>query len=260
MEGDRMIRYSDFKNFAFQSTPSAWRETFPGIAFYQSEGISIHSLRMEGDLMALIHAIPDIVFQSTPSAWRETTFTDLERQSQGISIHSLRMEGDPQLDILDATGQHFNPLPPHGGRQKWFCIIMGDYVFQSTPSAWRETCRSQEEVPRMVYFNPLPPHGGRRQCRRNGRKNILHFNPLPPHGGRLGTVKGFCDPAEFQSTPSAWRETVLMLVKPSIRIFQSTPSAWRETRWRQKKRQRRWHFNPLPPHGGRLRTSGIRLS
>ena len=117
MEGDRMIRYSDFKNFAFQSTPSAWRETFPGIAFYQSEGISIHSLRMEGDLMALIHAIPDIVFQSTPSAWRETTFTDLERQSQGISIHSLRMEGDfVTLFYFHLCTAHFNPLPPHGGR------------------------------------------------------------------------------------------------------------------------------------------------
>ena len=202
-----MIRYSDFKNFAFQSTPSAWRETFPGIAFYQSEGISIHSLRMEGDLMALIHAIPDIVFQSTPSAWRETTFTDLERQSQGISIHSLRMEGDPQLDILDATGQHFNPLPPHGGRQKWFCIIMGDYVFQSTPSAWRETCRSQEEVPRMVYFNPLPPHGGRpMNCHITMKKVLISIHSLRMEGDQ----KWFCiimGDYVFQSTPSAWRET-----------------------------------------------------
>ena len=68
-----MILYSDFKNFAFQSTPSAWRETvYHGTGFFQfivhfnplpphggrplsdlAPGeylsISIHSLRMEGD-------------------------------------------------------------------------------------------------------------------------------------------------------------------------------------------------------------------
>ncbi len=34
---------------------------------------------------------------------------------------------------------------------------------------------------------------------------------------------------EFQSTPSAWRETVQLLHLDMSVIFQSTPSAWRET-------------------------------
>ena len=34
--------------------------------------------------------------------------------------------------------------------------------------------------------------------------------------------------------------------------FQSTPSAWRETYLLQRSRLHLVHFNPLPPHGGRL--------
>ena len=79
---------------------------------------------------------------------------------------------------------------------------------------------------------------------------------------------------EFQSTPSAWRETVQLLHLDMSVIFQSTPSAWREThaivrvdapnyisihslRMEGDCRSpiaalRILHFNPLPPHGGRL--------
>ena len=33
----------------------------------------------------------------------------------------------------------------------------------------------------------------------------------------------------FQSTPSAWRETIGTADGGGVEIFQSTPSAWRET-------------------------------
>ena len=33
-----------------------------------------------------------------------------------ISIHSLRMEGDSILVTKWIEKEHFNPLPPHGGR------------------------------------------------------------------------------------------------------------------------------------------------
>ena len=78
-----------------------------------------------------------------------------------ISIHSLRMEGD--LDEVKA--------------ELW------NKIFQSTPSAWRETTRGLETrnsldisihslrmegdsmsmwlIHTTIYFNPLPPHGGR---------------------------------------------------------------------------------------------------
>ena len=81
----------------------------------------------------------------------------------------------------------------------------------------------------------------------------------------------------FQSTPSAWRETDRTVAGTGKAVFQSTPSAWRETilaripgwercisihslRMEGDKRGigcglEAVHFNPLPPHGGRLRIS-----
>ena len=79
-----------------------------------------------------------------------------------ISIHSLRMEGDGKFSSKSGRGQ----------------------LFQSTPSAWRET----------RHFLPCS-YGD------------VHFNPLPPHGGRLAGVAAGTVPMSFQSTPSAWRET-----------------------------------------------------
>ena len=89
-------------------------------------------------------------FQSTPSAWRETVRNDLD----GVEW------------------KYFNPLPPHGGRPKkggtvigWIDISIhslrmeGDFdscrvyqvgmIFQSTPSAWRETNQCDLH---LVYF------------------------------------------------------------------------------------------------------------
>ena len=146
-----------------------------------------------------------------------------------ISIHSLRMEGDTRISIPYLANGHFNPLPPHGGRHSTVVLpaprsaisihslrMEGDrspsncdiaqWIFQSTPSAWRET----------VHF--LTSCAAPR-----------HFNPLPPHGGRLDLS---CHP-------------------PSFKLFQSTPSAWRETCGRRGRGTGRGYFNPLPPHGGR---------
>ena len=78
--------------------------------------ISIHSLRMEGDEEALARTA-----------------------GCNISIHSLRMEGDLVISSGFGDDRDFNPLPPHGGRQTlpYMRELLG--VFQSTPSAWRET-------------------------------------------------------------------------------------------------------------------------
>ena len=101
----------------FQSTPSAWRETPSALWERCSFEISIHSLRMEGDGVGVNATIYGNVFQSTPSAWRETDcqiFGTFFHNS--ISIHSLRMEGDSILPGDWIARNHFNPLPPHGGR------------------------------------------------------------------------------------------------------------------------------------------------
>ena len=100
-------------------------------------------------------------------------------------------------------------------------------------------------------FNPLPPHGGRHRpvmwcisicrisihsLRMEGDVALVgligigcHFNPLPPHGGRPDCVGYAAGDVGFQSTPSAWRETVCQ---------ERGLISWK-------------NFNPLPPHGGR---------
>ena len=78
--------------------------------------ISIHSLRMEGDPACSGTASSPESFQSTPSAWRETPF-----------------------QYAHGRCTHFNPLPPHGGRQY----------------------HPAQHSRRSGHFNPLPPHGGR---------------------------------------------------------------------------------------------------
>ena len=107
--------------------------------------ISIHSLRMEGD----------------PYQVQACIYADV------ISIHSLRMEGDRRRNIRRS--------------------ILS--LFQSTPSAWRET-----------------KHHTASKTERN------HFNPLPPHGGRPSKNPSIQSTTTFQSTPSAWRETINSLL------------------------------------------------
>ena len=191
----------------FQSTPSAWRETEPEEEPEEEPDISIHSLRMEGDGNALPQIISAILFQSTPSAWRETQGERHSGQCGHISIHSLRMEGDITSSLSLLLDRDFNPLPPHGGRP----------------------CRRTGSHSPLYHFNPLPPHGGRlvdaayqtyvitfQSTPSAWREtlpflsflsNFLYFNPLPPHGGRHKCKKGGVTMETFQSTPSAWRET-----------------------------------------------------
>ena len=124
------------------------------------------------------------VFQSTPSAWRETVFNFGDYRVNEISIHSLRMEGDAHRGILNhKTIISIHSLRMEGDSPRCRFVFWFN-LFQSTPSAWRET-----------------PHGA---------DFVFWFNL-------------------FQSTPSAWRETFAPFTFHSQSGFQSTPSAWRET-------------------------------
>ncbi len=155
------------------------------------------------------------------------------RLLRGISIHSLRMEGDCRIGRSISAGQYFNPLPPHGGRLT---------LFDRLDSG---NCN----------FNPLPPHGGRHcftgivRCKYGISIHSLRME------GDCRNHQWNCCARKFQSTPSAWRETLLFLGGGTGRVisihslrmegdrtthrrrspdwtFQSTPSAWRETRSR----------------------------
>ena len=98
-------------------------------------------------------------------------------------------------------------------------------IFQSTPSAWRETLVNPIRCRLQCNFNPLPPHGGRPETaadldrwegisihslRMEGDllahsyipRRQRNFNPLPPHGGRHGDVyKLLFDRADFNPLP-----------------------------------------------------------
>ena len=128
------------------------------------------------------------------------------------------------------TSCHFNPLPPHGGRLADTGKTDAVNEFQSTPSAWRETAA----------------YGGSFSC--------AIFQSTP--SAWRETFAGWLRPVDseiFQSTPSAWRETLILRRIFAASVFQSTPSAWRETSLSCSESQVPDHFNPLPPHGGRLR-------
>ena len=126
-------------------------------------------------------------------------------------------------------------------------------LFQSTPSAWRETLCCFPAVSAVVIsihslrmegdLCRVPPCGAgnisihslrmegdhyRRSC---SRRRMRYFNPLPPHGGRPKmSYAQRLELYKFQSTPSAWRETHQRTAGKSLCAqFQSTPSAWRET-------------------------------
>ena len=184
MEGDKRRMRQFGCHFLFQSTPSAWRETAGGFAFvlYPS-------------------------FQSTPSAWRETYTGTYYVTDIAISIHSLRMEGDSFLDQIHTADLYFNPLPPHGGRR------LEPHQAGRSRSISIHSLRMEGDRICVLfstlyfYFNPLPPHGGRHREKKTKRNaTIISIHSLRMEGDRLYILIEH-PPLEFQSTPSAWRET-----------------------------------------------------
>ena len=261
MEGDYSHRLISALCRRFQSTPSAWRETTEHLLRRNRQSlISIHSLRMEGDVSELPVKPVRIAFQSTPSAWRETCCIRSFTCSCVISIHSLRMEGDAvSFEPYRRTAISIHSLRMEGDDTIFPCLR---YLIISIHSL-----RMEGDCIPAVF-----PVGS------------IHFNPLPPHGGRLVSSRISTLVMLFQSTPSAWRETPGSSGKyvsgkisihslrmegdvgcfrqiDSAKTFQSTPSAWRETYDQRFSKDWIFHFNPLPPHGGRrlnVVTTGIR--
>ena len=133
-----------------------------GAGIIQQDPISIHSLRVEGDGVTPRQQLPRQRFQSTPSVWRETR--PLPRGS--------------------AKGQHFNPLPPCGGRHFDNIDLYAD-----------------------IDFNPLPPCGGRRNAPLAQHVAVtISIHSLRVEGDR-SLLKRRWYQNGFQSTPSVWRET-----------------------------------------------------
>ena len=192
----------------FQSTPSAWRETRLMIHPGQEYMISIHSLRMEGDRCTPGTPADASYFNPLPPHGGRLRRVPCWIRQKAISIHSLRMEGDENgfllVDNIFCISIHSLRMEGDAADRPKRSAVK---VFQSTPSAWRETQVTVCVHNRRTHFNPLPPHGGR-LISKLLPPEVAHFNPLPPHGGRLTSLLLPLKALLFQSTPSAWRETL----------------------------------------------------
>ena len=168
-----------------------------------------------------------------------------------ISIHTLRMEGDHGFMRLSSflwisihTLRMEGDRPTSRARRRFRISIHtlrmeGDMGVSVSPDIFKE-----------ISIHTLRMEGDA---------------TLPPRRVRA--------PSRFQSTPSAWRVTVMDFKQGDVTVFQSTPSAWRVTcidlrdhlgalisihtlrmegdsarRWRSSLGTR--YFNPHPPHGG----------
>ena len=100
--------------------------------------ISIHSLRMEGDfLVCTIFHRHSISIHSLRMEGDRPYVSSV--QLQHISIHSLRMEGDhPGSHAIYGTCISIHSLRMEGDKAAMSAPFVAN-IFQSTPSAWRET-------------------------------------------------------------------------------------------------------------------------
>ena len=169
-------------------------------------------------------------FQSTPSAWRETPFYGFIFPPGHISIHSLRMEGDVlgYSNTRDALAISIHSLRMEGDSPD-FLIQLATQLFQSTPSAWRET----GTVAETNFAQPISIHSLRMEGDHHQEYAIpgdLRFQSTPSAWRETAFRCRPCQYSnQFQSTPSAWRETRNSPEYRTAWLFQSTPSAWRET-------------------------------
>ena len=143
MEGDYR-RCGDCNAYlGFQSTPSAWRETYVSSDAFAASHISIHSLRMEGDRPHPRWTQFRSHFNPLPPHggrhWIDGFFDKFAK----ISIHSLRMEGDAYSTMLFSTIKSFQSTPSAWRETHTAEQYDGqENAIQTTPSAWRETTQN----------------------------------------------------------------------------------------------------------------------
>ena len=193
---------------------------------------------------------PTRVFQSTPSAWRETTLREKKILALIISIHSLRVEGDGLHILADTRVKHFNPLPPRGGRLPYerFC---GTYIMISIHSLRVEGDFNRIAACEIVVISihSLRVEGDIKRLDHSERQRIsIHSLRVE---GDPGNMCYNINKIRFQSTPSAWRETVYRRQKrqrTSISIHSLRVEGDDKA---YKPSFASGYFNPLPPRGGR---------
>ena len=154
----------------------------------------------------------------------------LTSRAAAISIHSLRVEGDVYgfRLVVVRNGISIHSLRVEGDG-KPMEMMFTPYLFQSTPSAWRETQSRHISVnAECISIHSLRVEGDLISLRASDVVNKFQSTP----SAWRETTKPFnvYSPKLFQSTPSAWRETGTCPKQDGLALgFQSTPSAWRET-------------------------------
>ena len=183
------------------------------------------------------------------------------------------MEGDVLLNSNRTMYLHFNPLPPHGGRRYRPDIKADCIVFQSTPSAWRETRQfrklswnygisihslrmegdnssSCSILRQFISIHSLRMEGdlSRNVVHETDRRISIHSLRMEGDGKLCAIIMPIV--ISIHSLRMEGDETTFLKIA-GFEIFQSTPSAWRETLARCSLSSSCPYFNPLPPHGGR---------
>ena len=123
-----------------------------------------------------------LIFPSTPSAWRVTNKFVVTVVGETISIHTLRVEGDSMFRRFGFKWLiSIHTLRMEGD----LCELFGvnpEWLFQSTPSAWRVT-NFAKRVPVLeeISIHTLRMEGDSLSIIAITRDT--DFNPHPPHGG-----------------------------------------------------------------------------
>ena len=190
--------------------------------------ISIYALLAEGDLLEGYGNDNPGAFQSTPSSRRATYSSSFARWASSISIHALLTEGDDRFHGPLSHVSHFNPRPPHGGRQH--CCFRRSFLH---------------------YFNPRPPHGGRPVWWIYGWHFIhISIHALLTEGDEKLPLALPVFNISIHALLTEGDDNHNICIS-QICLFQSTPSSRRATRSNRTVLGSRSNFNPRPPHGGR---------
>ena len=237
----------------FQSTPSTRRETVQPILHWVRQ-VNFNPLPPHGgrllanrNLVAFYHFNPlpphggrqyqimfryrQLLFQSTPSTRRETkSGTPLDQFIIFQSTPSTRRETFSTYPYCVIVEISIHSLHTEGDNRT-FAMNSTNIQFQSTPSTRRETS--------LIHTIRNKP--------------FISIHSLHTEGDHTDSDDAGNEKA-FQSTPSTRRETQEEADRQGITLFQSTPSTRRETCFIAWSGICKFYFNPLPPHGGRLRS------
>ena len=220
--------------------------------FRNTDGISIHALRVEGDQGP-----------RTPETARV------------ISIHALRVEGDRMRRRPDEKPKKFLSTPsgwratapleicitvlaflstPSGWRATFARIDSGlpANQFLSTPSGWRATSGNTDFIQHVrISIHALRVEGDPPVAKRP-LADLISIHALRVEGDGCMRFKDLqakisIHALRVEGDFSSVAQRALAL------IFLSTPSGWRATQTHRAGEYRVWHFYPRPPGGGRHR-------